>query len=125
MLKKLLILSLLFSAACGKTDQVTAEEMIQQFKANESKSVQQYLDKKCHVIAQVHLLDVNKNKELVVSSLDIEDQFNIQFLIPLKDSMSVKSVKTGNRYLFEGTCVDAAKGRGIVLSNCVVSPKLD
>ena len=108
--------------ACNNKLEVTAAQLMQDFKTDEKAAIAKYLDKEVTVAVPVQIMILGFDGGLVISYNNNMDENNIEFSIPKSELKNAKSLKTGEVANIVGVCANAGKGKDIVFKNCKVQP---
>ena len=109
-------------SACHNKLEVTASQLMQDFKTDEKAAIAKYLDKEVTVAVPIQIMILGFDGGLVISYNNNIDNTNIEFNIPKSELKIAKSLKTGEVSNIIGVCANAGKGRDIVFKNCRVVP---
>ncbi len=108
--------------ACNSKIEVTAAQLMQEFKTDEKAAIAKYLDKEVTVAVPVQIMILGFDGGLVITYNNNVEETNIEFNIPKSELKNAKSLKTGEVANISGICANAGKGRDIVFKNCKVIP---
>ena len=122
MIKTILACLVGLVVGCKGKLEVTASQLMQEFKDDEKAAIAKYLDKEVTVAVPVQIMILGFDGGLVISYNNHVDENNIEFNIPKSDLKNAKSLKTGEVANIAGVCANAGKGRDIVFKNCKVVP---
>ncbi|TAH26444.1 MAG: hypothetical protein EAZ07_04245 [Cytophagales bacterium] len=114
------VVALVFSACDKNTEYVDAKVLINDFRTNQKKAVELYLDKEIVVAVPIQVMLPNGNDGIMISYNDYIGINNIEFYIPKIHIESAKKIKVNTVQLIQGICSEGGGSKDVIFRNCKV-----
>jgi hypothetical protein len=109
---------LIFLASCQSNQPIDAFQILSDYRTDESKANNTYLDQKLTVDVPVRIMLPTFDGGFMIVVNDNKGQNQLEFYIPKANIDQFQSIKTNTIIKIKGTCVDAGSQRNIVFKDC-------